>query len=413
MPFVDVEAAAGRVELDHDGRRALALRPRDPFREVAGPSPGRRRRSSAERRLRARRRGRHAGGQHQDQGQVTGPSSRRVRDGPRWSYVRRGSIALDGRWSPGIDRAARRARGASNTSRLHVSRSGATAATSSGVGEPPAELVDLADRDRPTRGISHEDRAEVDLHRRASCRRSGARQTRIPGSKSATSSSAHSRRSPPSRFPSPGLRWPPTPIDQRSWSRASPPARVRRMRKYRSPSRRTRYGMICLKRRIGLHRRARTELPVSLDRLDERVEVAPAGARTSRRRRSRRRAGRRRRARRRSRLLLEAAPGSREPLGDRSPHPAHPPDRIRPATRRARSAAREARRRSPGAFVATIPAPISSSPRASRVMLCQPPAARRPPRATRPSRPSPPATASTRAAATTSGRWLIAATATS
>jgi hypothetical protein len=32
-----------------------------------------------------------------------------------------------------------------------------------------------------------------------------------------------------------------------SWRRASPPARVRFMRKMRSPSRRTRYGMICLR----------------------------------------------------------------------------------------------------------------------------------------------------------------------
>ncbi len=71
--------------------------------------------------------------------------------------------------------------------------------------------------------------------------------SRNAGSKSATTSSAHSRRRPPARSPSPGLRWPPTPIDHRSCSRASPPARVRRIRKKRSPSRSTRYGITCLK----------------------------------------------------------------------------------------------------------------------------------------------------------------------
>ena len=37
--------------------------------------------------------------------------------------------------------------------------------------------------------------------------------SRNAGSKSATTSSAHSRRRPPRRSPSPGLRWPPTPIE--------------------------------------------------------------------------------------------------------------------------------------------------------------------------------------------------------
>ena len=65
-----------------------------------------------------------------------------------------------------------------------------------------------------------------------------------------------------------------------------------------------------------------------------------------------------------------------------------------------------------GAFVTAIPVPISTSPRASRVMLSQPPAARPTPAASRAGR-------STRARdrlderrrRATSGRWLIAATA--
>jgi hypothetical protein len=68
-----------------------------------------------------------------------------------------------------------------------------------------------------------------------------------------------------------------------------------------------------------------------------------------------------------------------------------------------------------GAFVDRIPTPMSTSPRATRVAPCQPLAASAAASA-QSSRVDPSAvwaTASTIAAATTSGRWLMAATAAS
>ena len=81
------------------------------------------------------------------------------------------------------------------------------------------------------------------------------------------------------------------------------------------------------------------------------------------------------------------------------------------SSRRAPRASPEARARIAGPFVARMPAPISGSPFASRVMSDQPVAASD--RARGQSRPCAPATDSTSAAATTRGRWLIAATAAS
>ena len=118
----------------------------------------------------------------------------------------------------------------SKTSRLHVSRSGRHGGHVRSRRERAGQLVALADRDRSALGVRDEDDAQVDRPDVGGVvveQGDGSN----AGSKSASSSSRHSRRKPPSRPSSPGLRCPPTPIDHRSCSRWSAPARVRRIRK--------------------------------------------------------------------------------------------------------------------------------------------------------------------------------------
>ena len=120
---------------------------------------------------------------------------------------------------------------ASKTRRLQVSSPVDDRGDVGGRRERRRELVGLADRRPAARRARRRTPPPGGRGRPASCRRSAGRRGGSRARSRRSSSSAHSRRSPPSRSPSPGLRWPPTPIDQRSCSRASPPARVRRIRK--------------------------------------------------------------------------------------------------------------------------------------------------------------------------------------
>ena len=95
----------------------------------------------------------------------------------------------------------------------------------------------------------------------------------------------------PATSPSPGFRWPPTPIDQRSWSRASPPARVRRIRNQRSPSRSTRYGMTCLSAGSCSAAARSTKQPSRATASERVVDAVRAHARASRARARSRLAG--------------------------------------------------------------------------------------------------------------------------
>ena len=82
----------------------------------------------------------------------------------------------------------------------------------------------------------------------------------------------------------------------------------------------------------------------------------------------------------------------RRPAAPRRPSASGPPSRsssAEPAVERV-AQRRGAARRSPSAFVAMMPAPISTSPRASLVIPCQPPAASGPRPASPAGRPSPP-----------------------
>ena len=226
----------GRVELDDDGRRRPGPRPGlIPSLEVLGHAPvdDAGRRQDDDLRAGAAQRRRPAAASRAPSartGAATG--SRRGLRRALWTWCRhllRVIIALQPRARVPAGSAVRPRGG--RTRARSTSPSVDDRRDLDGLGERARELVGLADRDGPARRRRRRRPRRGGRCRRRSCRRSAGRRGGTSGSKSATSSSRHSRRSPPARSPSPGFRWPPTPIDQRSWRRASPPARVRRIRK--------------------------------------------------------------------------------------------------------------------------------------------------------------------------------------
>ena len=273
--------------------------------------------------------------------------------------------------------------------------------------------------DRPAGRVGHVDRRR-DGRRRPSVVSSLSSPTnRNPGTKSATSSSRHSRREPAEQAAVARVE---VAADADRLAVVQPRVRPGPGPAHQEPALAVAQDEV---RDHLLEGGVRLHLPAAADSAPSRSsdrranasrsvgpDAVPARHRPAIDERAGRRGPARRSRRPRSSALARGRQARRD--GAASSSGAAAAARGRRASRRARPGTSRSGRRSPARSSRRSPRPSPTSPRASRVMSRQPrggerprhrPARRRAPPASRP------ATASTSAAATTSGRWLIAATA--